>query len=212
MAEINTNSHDSGRKRKGQPNRKILRVDFTPMVDMMMLLITFFMFCTTLSTPQIMDVVMPTKKTDDGNHAPESRTTTLILSENDKIYYYFGKPDYEDSSKFMVTDYTANGLRNVLLNKNIDMVEKIRELKTRRARNEITKDEFKNELEFLKKSDNAQIVIIKPTNESIYNNLVNTLDEMQICGIQKYAVVEMEEADRYLLANFTANSGDAEAR
>ena len=29
------------------------RVNFTPMVDMMMLLITFFMLCTTLAKPQL---------------------------------------------------------------------------------------------------------------------------------------------------------------
>ena len=56
MANIETGGNDA---QKGKPQRKTLRVDFTPMVDMNMLLITFFMFCTTLSIPQIMDIAMP---------------------------------------------------------------------------------------------------------------------------------------------------------
>ena len=61
MAEVNTGG---GEQKKGQPQKLNLRVDFTPMVDMNMLLITFFMFCTTLSKPQTMDIVMPTKDKD----------------------------------------------------------------------------------------------------------------------------------------------------
>ena len=41
-----------------------VRVDFTPMVDMNMLLITFFMLCTSLSKPQTMEISMPSNDKD----------------------------------------------------------------------------------------------------------------------------------------------------
>ncbi|HCO66493.1 MAG TPA: biopolymer transporter ExbD [Dysgonomonas sp.] len=202
MAEINTNTTNS-RGKKGQPNRTNLRVDFTPMVDMNMLLITFFMFCTTLATPQVMDMVMPTKEKDPkGTIAIASKTTTLILGEQGRIYYYFGLPDYENPDNFMVTDYSAKGLRQILLDKNYETAIQMKELRNKRARQEITEIQFKEQMSELKKAKGGEVVIIKPTEKCVYNDLVNTLDEMQICGIGKYAVVELEEADKYLLENF----------
>ena len=51
---------ESSKKGKGSKQKKMtVRVDFTPMVDMNMLLITFFMLCTTLSKPQTMEISMP---------------------------------------------------------------------------------------------------------------------------------------------------------
>jgi len=210
MAELNINPTNGSRGKKGQPNRRNLRVDFTPMVDMMMLLITFFMFCTTLSTPQVMDMVMPTKEGD--NQTPESKTTTLILGENGKIYYYYGKPDYENAENFMATDFSSNGLRDVLLDKNYDVALQIKELRNKRARQEITETQFREQTSELKKSKGGQTIIIKPTDKSVYNDLVNTLDEMQICGIGKYAVVELEDADKYLLENFAEGAQMAQLK
>ena len=68
-----------------------VRVDFTPMVDMLMLLITFFMLCTTLSKPQTMELTMPSndENQDDTNknESKASQTVTLYVAANDKVYY-----------------------------------------------------------------------------------------------------------------------------
>lgn len=54
MAEIQENNN---KEKKGNKQKKMnIRVDFTPMVDMNMLLITFFMLCTSLSKPQTMEI------------------------------------------------------------------------------------------------------------------------------------------------------------
>ena len=66
------------------------RVNFTPMVDMMMLLITFFMLCTTLAKPQAMQLTMPSNdenlQKEDKQVTKASHTITLYLGANDKIY------------------------------------------------------------------------------------------------------------------------------
>ena len=68
-----------------------VRVDFTPMVDMMMLLITFFMLCTSLAKPQTMELSMPSNDkniTDqDKSVTKASYTITVYVAGNNKIFY-----------------------------------------------------------------------------------------------------------------------------
>ena len=195
-----------GEHKKGQPQKINLRVDFTPMVDMNMLLITFFMFCTTLSKPQTMDIVMPTKDKDlteeDKNQVKASKAITVILGENDKIYYYEGEPDYKDFNTLKATNYSPEGFRALLLQRNADAVAKIRELRIEKAKKKITEDEFKEQTSEIKNAKDGQVVVIKPTNGASYKNLVDVLDEMQICSIGKYAIVEMADGDNFLVQNY----------
>jgi biopolymer transport protein ExbD len=84
MAEIDT----------GGGKKVSTKVDMTPMVDLAFLLVTFFMLTTTFSKPQTMEVNMPEKnQKDEKMKVAETRTTTLILSENNKIYYYSGSSE-----------------------------------------------------------------------------------------------------------------------
>ncbi|MDR0825049.1 MAG: biopolymer transporter ExbD [Prevotella sp.] len=196
MANIDTGSGDA---KKGKPQRKALRVDFTPMVDMNMLLITFFMFCTTLSIPQVMDIAMPADIDNVTTSVPDSKSVTVILGESDKVYYYEGLPNYEDYTSLKETNIL--GVRDMLLSRNSDNMAKIKELRHKRQKREITEKEFKDKVSLVKKSKDGLIVLIKPTKESNYKNLVDALDEMQICGIGKYSIVDIDEADKYLMEN-----------
>lgn len=204
MASVDTG--DSGGGKKGQPKRMNLRVDFTPMVDMNMLLITFFMFVTTLSKPQVMDMVMPTKDKDlteeDKNQVKASKAITVILGENDIIYYYEGEPDYADYNTLKVTNYSPDGLRAILTERNADVVRDMRELRNKRARNEISEQAYKEQSSEMRNQKDGQVVVIKPTDSSTYKNLVDVLDEMAITSIGKYAVVEMADGDNYLVENY----------
>ena len=89
---------ETGKKGKGSKQKKMtVRVDFTPMVDMNMLLITFFMLCTTLIKPQTMELNMPSNNkdiTDDQKSMVKaSQAITLLLGADDKLYYYEGEPN-----------------------------------------------------------------------------------------------------------------------
>jgi biopolymer transport protein ExbD len=85
-------------KKKASKQKKMdTRVNFTPMVDMMMLLITFFMLCTTLSKPQAMQLTMPSNDEnmtkEDKSVTKASYTITLFLGADEKLYYVEGLPD-----------------------------------------------------------------------------------------------------------------------
>lgn len=136
------------RKEVRASKRKMtVRVDFTPMVDMNMLLITFFMLCTTLSKPQTMEISMPSNDKDiteqQKSMVKASQAITLLLGADNKLYYYEGEPNYRDYTSLKETTYGANGLRAVLLQKNAAAVNQVRALKQQKLDLEITDDEYK---------------------------------------------------------------------
>ncbi|MDR1090939.1 MAG: biopolymer transporter ExbD [Prevotella sp.] len=195
MANIETGGNDA---KKGKPQRKVLRVDFTPMVDMNMLLITFFMFCTTLSIPQIMDIAMPDTRGGE-SLIPETKSLTVILGENNKVFYYEGQANYEDYTSLKETDY--KGMRDILLSKNSTNLSRIKDLRLKRGKKQISDEEFKAEVTKVNKSESGIYTLIKPTKDSNFKNLVDALDEMQICGVGKYMIVEPNEGDDFLMEN-----------
>lgn len=196
MANIEVNNGGDGKRNK--PQRQILRVDFTPMVDMNMLLITFFMFCTTLSIPQVMNIAMPTDKGEI--LIPASESLTLILDGEDKVYYYAGEPNYEDYTSLKEVNPTE--LRQVLLDRNAYVVSQVRNLKQKLARKEISKTDFTEQVKEIKKKKEGINVLIKPTKDSNYRNLVDVLDEMQICSVDRYTIIDMRDFDEFVLENF----------
>ena len=107
-------------KKKESRQKKInVRVDFTPMVDMMMLLITFFMLCTSLAKPQTMELSMPSNdknmEDEDKSVTKASYTVTIYVGANDKIYYVAGLPKYDDPSCLKETTWGKDGIRKVLI-------------------------------------------------------------------------------------------------
>ena len=203
MAEVNTDKGKNDGK-KGKQKKMTVRVDFTPMVDMNMLLITFFMLCTSLSKPQTMEISMPSK--DQVTEAEQtkvkaSKAITLLLGEDDKIYYYFGEPDYEHAESLQQTDYSPAGLRDILLERNFDVVRQMKELKLKKLTKEISEDDFTKQATEINGSKEAPVVLIKATDDASYRNLVDALDEMQICNIGKYAIVDITDGDKFLIDN-----------
>src|SRR5260221_7175096 len=96
MAEVDTSSGGGHKKGPGVKKGKKLstRIDLTPMVDLGFLLITFFMYTTTLAKPKTMEINMPYKdpnmKQEEQNKVKESVALTVLLSKSDRVYYYEG--------------------------------------------------------------------------------------------------------------------------
>ena len=110
MAEIQQDS--GGGKGKNHQKKMTIRVDFTPMVDMNMLLITFFMLCTTMIKSQTLSIALPSNEkvdnTENMSQASSDEAVTIIIDAKRKkgsfdvdtingkvvneVYYFFGKP------------------------------------------------------------------------------------------------------------------------
>ena len=105
--------------KKSRQKKQQTRVDFTPMVDMMMLLITFFMLCTTLAKPQTMELSMPTNDKDvqdqDKTVTKESYTITLYVAADNQIYYVEGMVKPEDPTCLKKTTWGKDGVRKALI-------------------------------------------------------------------------------------------------
>ena len=173
MAELNTGG-DGGKGGKVRSKKGNSKVDLTAMVDLAFLLITFFMLTTSLSKPQSMDLGLPDKdekKPDLNIKVDQKRTLTIIMGKDNKIKWYHGLIESpEPGGKPTDAVYGKNGLRKEILKRVVSVGEYCK-----------TRPNYK-------KGDGL-IVIIKPTKKSTYRNLVDILDEMAICKVPTYAIV-----------------------
>ena len=194
-----------GKNGKSKQKKFAVRVDFTPMVDMNMLLITFFMLCTTLSKPQTMEISMPGNDKSiteqQKSMVKASQAITLLLGADNKLYYYEGEPNYKDYTSLKETSYTPDGIRSILLQKNAAAVNKVRALKQQKLDLKISEEEYRKQVSEIKSGKDTPTVIIKATDDASYKNLIDALDEMQICNIGKYVITDIAEADEFLMKN-----------
>jgi biopolymer transport protein ExbD len=201
------------------------RVNFTPMVDMMMLLITFFMLCTTLAKPQAMQLTMPSNDQEnldekDKQVTKASHTITLYLGSDNKVWYIAGLPKYDDPSCVKETTYGKDGIEKVLLEhtteEGVNPVAKIKlakkelDAKKNEYNSKMTDEQYQEQLKKLKKGElpngekvPTMTVIIRPLNTATYENMVAALDEMLISNVDKYVidnVDKMSDEDKELIA------------
>lgn len=203
MAEIAQGGGKGGKK--GKPKKLSTRVDFTPMVDLGFLLITFFMLATNLSKPQTMEIALPTKEKipeEEMSKVKASRAVTIILDKNDAVYYYEGTRDEKTGldPTLNKTDFSPTGIRKFLIKKNYDVMVKVQDLKAKKDAKKISEEDFEKQKNEIMADKAAPIVIIKATDKANYGNLVNILDEMAICNIGRYAIVDIDPYDKELLS------------
>ena len=208
------------KKKESKQKKMNVRVDFTPMVDMMMLLITFFMLCTTLSKPQAMQLTMPSNdenmSKEDKSVTKASYTITLYLGANDKLYYVEGLPEYDNAECLKETTWGKDGVRNLLIKHitedgfspvaKVMMAKKKLDEKKAQMGDKMSKEEYDKLLSDIRNGKNVDgeeiqtlTVIIKPMDVSTYDNMVQALDEMLVCSIGKYVIDKVNEDDQKLL-------------
>ena len=129
MAEIIQNEGGGKKKGKRRAKKHSTHIDMTPMVDLACLLVTFFMLTTAFSKPKVMELVLPDKK--DKTNPPkvdDSRTVNIILDGDNKVYFYNGMAKPNALPELIETNFSKDGLRKMLLNRNKDLFTKIKQL------------------------------------------------------------------------------------
>jgi biopolymer transport protein ExbD len=202
MASIDSGG-DGGSHKKGPGVKKAkklsTRVDMTPMVDLGFLLITFFIFTATLSSPTTMDLNMP-KETDEKKEKTEikqSGALTIMLGKGHQIFYYEGQLDQANASSIFKSA-TFKTIRDVIINKKKSVI----------AAHAHDSNCEKDQLKAKEKGDpdwkNACrdrdfVVVIKPTEEATYKDAVDILDEMTINSVKRFAMVKISPTEKELV-------------
>jgi biopolymer transport protein ExbD len=169
--------NSSPEKSAGKTPRKKLtaRVDLTAMVDLAFLLITFFMLTTSLQKPKMFGLVMP----DDGPNSkvPASRTMTIDIGKDGQLLSFLGLPD-QPITEPRVTNDGNKGIGEAIV-------------------------EIKNKIATT--TNKPMLVIIKASDHSVYDNLVNVLDEVNIAGDNPtYAISPIQPKDIEMLKQHNA--------
>lgn len=160
-----------------RPKKKEIDIDMNPMVDLAFLLLTFFMLTTTFRQPQVMEVFYPIDQ-DKQQHqeqlVKESKTLTIILGEDNRLFYYQGITN----AQVYELVYDANQ------NENFETV--------------------RSKLLALNAEIEGLVILVKPMHESNYKNFVDILDELAITNSKRYSIVDFDDFDKNLITNFLA--------
>lgn len=142
-------------------NTRQPRVDMTPMVDLGFLLITFFVFTTTFTSNRMMPLYMPDETDEIGPPVKYKNTLTLILGKDNRIFYHQKSAKDLNTSLLTETSYGTT-LSKLILEKRNSAIEKAN-----------------------------FTVIIRPTDESVYKNTVDVLDEMIVTNQPIYVLTNI---------------------
>jgi biopolymer transport protein ExbD len=205
MAETDASGGDNNHKKIAgvkKAKRLSTRVDMTPMVDLGFLLITFFIFTTSMSTPSTMSLNMPKTKDVDSMTIKASDALTLMIGRETKekrqVYYYLGKLE-ADGSNFKTASF--KDIRQIIINKRKEVMNRFVE--------DPTDSICTSSKQYAKLSGDPEwqnacrnkkfVVVIKPTKEASYASIIDLLDEMAINGVKSFAVIDILPQEKELL-------------
>lgn len=188
MAEILNTGGSNGRVVRGfkttdnaRMKKHFPRTDMTPMVDLGFLLITFFVFTAQLSEPRSVNLNMPTdEKSEPPVELLKSNALTILLDGNNRVFYYEGK--WEEAVRDNAVKETSfsykDGLGNIV-----------------RAR-----QQYLDKHPVDKDGRDGLMLLIKASDESVYSNVIDAMDEVLINDVKRYAIVNMTDEEKAFLA------------
>lgn len=178
MAEITTGANDRFRPGFGHQKKKSLRVDMTPMVDLGFILITFFVITVQLGKPVTLNLIMP-KESGDPTPLGESSALTVLLDDNNRVFYYHGKwAEALAKNEIYGTSFSVkDGLGKIVREKQLWL------------------DQYER-----KEGRKGLMLLIKPGKGASYRNVIDALDEAAINGVKKYALLSAGEGEKKWMA------------
>jgi biopolymer transport protein ExbD len=204
MAQIQSNDSDSGKGGKHgkvRAKKQSTHIDMTPMVDLAFLLLTFFMLTTTFGKPKTMEINMPVKPPPGQEIKNEvNNAITILLSGDNKVYWYYG--ELKPETKLTLTDFSATGVRKLFLDYNKQAVDEIKTLKENALKTKMNEDTLKSRIVDIKGKKYALMVLVKTDDKAKYKNVIDIIDELNICLIGKYALVDLDTREYDLINNF----------
>jgi len=141
---------------------------------------------------------------EDKTEVKASEAVTILLDADNKVFYYLGmleENSYLDPNFLVATDFSPQGLRKMLLSRNLFATKQMEELKLKKINTEISEMDFRKQSAEIKGAKGTPVVMIKATVNATYKDLIAALDEMQICNIGRYAIMDITEGDEFLLLN-----------
>lgn len=169
MAEVITQEKFGGKQKK-----KNVKIDMTPMVDLNFLLLMFFMFTSSFSKPNVMDLGLPAKDPnpinehviDDGNQI------TFIIGENNRIFYHQSNEKDLTEAGLKETDYNSLNVSKIIS-------------------------------EAYQKAPKKDIftIIVKPTDDANYKNFVDMMDNISISKKERYGISDIKPWEKKVYEN-----------
>ncbi|OVE60784.1 biopolymer transporter ExbD [Chryseobacterium mucoviscidosis] len=163
MAEVIAQEKQGGSKQR----KKLIRVDMTPMVDLGFLLITFFMFTTNFTKPNVMDLGLPAKDP----HPPiindvvidQKNQITFILGKDNRVFYHQSNKEELNKNNLKETNFSGINITKIIS-------------------------------EAYNKAPNKGkfTIIVEPTDDANYKNFVDVLDNIAISKKERYGVTDIK--------------------
>lgn len=196
MAEIIDGGGGDGKGKK-KAKKPAVSMDMTPMVDLAFLLLTFFVLAATLAKPKTMEIIYPKKAQDDTSKTQvnfQLATTLLLGDDENEIFYYSGmfKPD---STQLYVTDFSKDGFRKIMLDKNARINDRVNQLKKLLQDNMMPETQYEEEYSKAVNDSLAPFVVVKTLPKTKYKNVIGAIDELNLVNVRKRAIQDMAESE-----------------
>lgn len=171
MAEVIAQEKQGGSKQR----KKMIRVDMTPMVDLGFLLITFFMFTTNFTKPNVMDLGLPGKSSNPPTNVVDvNNQITFILGKDNRVFYHQKTKEDLNKSNLKETDFSGINITKII---------------SKAYNNAREKENF--------------TIIIEPTDDANYKNFVDILDNIAISKKERYGVTDIKSWEKKVYDELT---------
>jgi biopolymer transport protein ExbD len=171
MAEVIAQEKQGGSKQRKKP----IRVDMTPMVDLGFLLITFFMFTTNFTKPNVMDLGLPAKGPQSPHTVVDQKNqVTFILGKDNRVFYHQSNKEELNKNNLKETNFSGINVSKIISE----------------AYNKAPKKE-------------NFTIIIEPTDDANYKNFVDVLDNVAISKKERYGVTDIKPWEKKVYEELT---------